>query len=105
VHSANYAALQVFSEVKFPWSLFFEARSSSSSLYFFESFGGVELLLSVAFSELLLGGGLLVPPEGVPSCLLGALAPPGDGSCLECGVCSPEPGFTAGSSPVITGLF
>jgi hypothetical protein len=104
VHSANYFALQVFSEVEFRWSLFFEARSSSS-LYFFESFGGVELLLSGAFSELLLGGGLLVPPEGVPSCPLGALAPPGDGSCSECGVCSPEPGFTAGSSPVITGLF
>ena len=103
MHSANYFALQVFSEVEFRWSLFFEARSSSS-LYFFESFGGVELLLSVAFSELLLGGGLLVPPDGVP-CLLGVLAPPGDGFCSECGACSPEPGFTADSSPVMTGVF
>ena len=85
---------------------FFEVRSSALSLYYFgASFGGVELLLSVAFSELLLGGGLLVPSDDMPSCLLGALAPPADGFCSECGACSPEPGFTAGSSSVITGLF
>src|SRR5215208_594430 len=76
----------------------------SSLYYFVASSGSAELLLSVAFSELLLGSGLLVPPDGVP-CLLGALAPPADGFCSDCGTCSPEPGFTAGSSPVMTGVF
>jgi len=35
------------------------------SYYFVASSGSGELLLSVAFSELLLGGGLLVPPDGM----------------------------------------
>lgn len=44
----------------------------------------------------------LSAPDGEP-CWLGALAPPSDGFCL-CGVCPPEPGFTPGSSPGMTGF-
>ena len=93
-------------KLSFDGLYFFEVSSSAPGLYyFFESFGGVELLLSEAFSGLLLGGGMLVPPDGAPSGLLGALAPPGDGSCSERAAYSTEPAFTAGCSPAMTTLF